>query len=252
MNVGTMTISPGSRPWAAPRRSWLLRMIWHDLLFAHWPCAPELLRPLLPPAIALDTFEGRAWIGVVPFRMSGIRPRCLPPLPGLAAFPELNLRTYVVAEDKPGVWFLTLDAANPMAVRFARSIYHLPYCDARIRCSPRGESIEYDSRRCDRRYPSAEFRACYRPLGTPEAFVGDPLAHWLTARYCLYTVDRRGGIWRGEIDHVPWPLQAAEATIETNTLTAGLGLDSHAAPLLHFSRRLEAVAWSLERVPCQS
>jgi hypothetical protein len=225
-------------------------MVWHDLLFAHWPCAAEVLQPLLPAGLALDTFDGRAWLGVVPFRMSGIRPRYLPPIPGLRAFSELNVRTYVVAEGKPGVWFLTLDATSQFAVRCARTFYYLPYRDARITCSALADGwIHYQSHRHDRRHPPAEFRARYRARSSAAAVAADPLANWLTARYCLYSVDRRGGLWRGEIDHAPWPLEAAEAAIEANTMITGLGLDLPSAePLLHFSHRLEAVAWALDRV----
>jgi uncharacterized protein YqjF (DUF2071 family) len=250
MNDNITAITPRTRPWAAPRKPWLLRMVWHDLLFAHWPCAPEALQPLLPTGLALDTFDGRAWLGVVPFRMSGIRPHCLPPIPGLTAFPELNVRTYVVAEEKPGVWFLTLDAPSRVAVRCARTFYHLPYCDARITCSALADGwIHYQSRRHDRQHSPAEFCARYRPTGDAEAIAADPLANWLTARYCLYSADRRGGLWRGEIDHAPWPLEAAEATLVTNTMTKGLGLEvASVEPLLHFSRRLEARAWPLDRV----
>src|SRR4029079_1151950 len=106
------TVVSGARGWPVPPRPWLLRMVWEDLLFAHWPCDPAALEPHLPPGLALDTFDGRAWLGVVPFRISGIRARGLPAIPGLRGFLELNLRTYVVAGGKPGVWFFSLDAAS--------------------------------------------------------------------------------------------------------------------------------------------
>ncbi len=225
-------------------------MVWEDLLFAHWPCAPAAIAPHLPPGLVLDTFDGRAWLGIVPFRITGIRARCLPAIPGLTGFPELNLRTYVVADGKPGVWFFSLDATSRAAVRCARRFYHLPYRDARIACRARADGwIDYDCRRHDRRHPAAEFRAQYRPLGGAEAIAADPLATWLTARYCLYSADRRKRLWRGEINHDPWPLEAAECSLEKNTLAAGLGCDlSTSEPVLHFSRRLEAIIWSLERV----
>lgn len=162
----------GSRGWPVPRRPWLLRMVWEDLLFAHWPCEPAALEAHLPPGLTLDTCDGRAWLGVVPFRISGIRARCLPTIPGLTGFPELNLRTYVVADDKPGVWFFSLDATSRAAVRCARRFYHLPYRDARITCSATRDGwIDYRCRRYDRQHPAAEFSARYRPLG-----VGAPAA----------------------------------------------------------------------------
>lgn len=255
MNPALSTDTCRKRTWAAPRRPWAIRMIWHDLLFAHWPMEPSELSDLLPHGLELDTFDGQAWIGIVPFRMTGIRPRWMSPLPRLSAFPELNLRTYVVAEGKPGVWFLTLDAASGIAVRVARWYFHLPYRNARIHCraSPDGW-IDYRSRRCDRRFPPAEFAARYRPLPRQDetgaaGFVPDSLANWLTARFSLYSADHRGGLFRGEIDHAIWPLEPAEAIFEENTLTAPLGIAlPDCEPLLHFSRRIEAVAWTLDRV----
>jgi hypothetical protein len=237
------------RTWPAPARPWSVRMVWHDLLFAHWPVEPAALRPLLPPGLELDTFDGAAWLGIVPFRMSGIRHYFLPPLPGVSAFPELNVRTYVVASGKPGVWFLSLDAASRIAVTAARRFYHLAYRAAQMSCQAEpGGWIAYRSRRLERAHPPAEFTARYRGLRGGAA-VDDPLASWLTARYCLYSADPRGGVWRGEIQHVPWTLEAAEAEFETNTMTVGLGVAlPNVEPLLHFSRRLEAVAWPLERV----
>ena len=109
-----------------------MRMRWHDLLFMHWPVNVASLRRLIPAALDLDLWNGQAWLGVVPFRMSDVAPRGIPAMPWLSAFPELNVRTYVKTEDKPGVWFFSLDATNPVAVRVARSAFHLPYFDARI------------------------------------------------------------------------------------------------------------------------
>ena len=239
-----------SRTWPTPRRPWAVRMIWHDLLFAHWPVDADALRGKVPPGLALDTFDGQAWLGIVPFRMTGIRARWLPPIPGLSAMPELNVRTYVVADSKPGVWFLTLDTVRRLAVRAARRIYYLPYCDARIECRAGTDGwIDYRSRRCDRLYPPADFTARYRPCKSSVNVAADPLANWLTARFCLYVADPRGRLWRGEIDHSPWPLEAAEGTLEAAGQVAGLGIQlPDTAPLLHFSRRIEAVAWTLDPV----
>jgi uncharacterized protein YqjF (DUF2071 family) len=220
-----------------------MRQTWHDLLFAHWPVPPERLRALLPGPLRpyLDLRDGHAWVGVVPFRMSGVRPRGVPPLPWLSAFPELNVRTYVTLQDKPGIVFFSLDAANRLAVWAARRLYRLPYFHARMAVRPAGDAVS--------NAPPATLRGRYRPVGPPqEADIGS-LEDWLTARYCLYTVDRRGRIYRGEIDHPPWPLQAAEAEFEVNTMAAAHGIELPAqAPLLHFARRLNMAAWYLERV----
>ncbi|HSS99558.1 MAG TPA: DUF2071 domain-containing protein, partial [Terriglobales bacterium] len=157
---------------------------WNDLLFAHWPIDPQVLRPLIPPQLTLDLFQGRCWIGVVPFRMSNIHARFCPPLPGLSRFPELNVRTYVTLESKPGVYFFSLDAANLIAVWAARAFYHLPYFHAAMSCRSEGESIAYSS---SRRRETADFRGRYRPIKPVELASAGTLEHWLTERYCLYT-----------------------------------------------------------------
>ena len=127
-----MLTDTAHRPWPTPRQPWILGMRWHDLLFMHWPVKSEALRPYIPPALAIESFDGTAWIGVVPFRMSAVVPRLIPPVPYLSAFPELNVRTYVSAEGKPGVWFFSLDAGNPIAVEAARDTFHLNYYNARM------------------------------------------------------------------------------------------------------------------------
>src|SRR5215216_4089390 len=135
------------RPWPLPQRPWALRMDWHDLLFMHWPISSAALRPYIPPRLDIDAFDGSAWIGVVPFRMRRVGPRLMPPLPFISAFPELNVRTYVSAEGKPGVWFFSLDAGNPIAVEGARDFFHLNYYFARMRCQSEAGMLRYYSRR---------------------------------------------------------------------------------------------------------
>ncbi len=225
-------------------------MTWHDLLFAHWPVAEVALRPHIPDRLQIDKFHDQAWIGVVPFGMAGTRLRGTPAVPGLSAFLEINVRTYVVADGKPGVWFFSLDAANWFAVRGARTLYHLMYYDARMTLQKDADGwIRYRSQRTHRGAGNAEFAARYRATG--EAFEALPgsLDAWLTNRYCLYAADRRGRVFRGEIDHPPWPLQPAEAQWECNTMTTPLGIPlPDTAPLLHFSQRLDVVGWGLERL----
>ena len=153
------------RPWPLPAGPWIMAQTWHDLLFAHWRIDAALLRPLIPAPLEIDTFQNEAWIGVVPFRMSGVRLRATPALPALSAFPELNVRTYVTYGGKPGVWFFSLDAANAIAVSVARAWFHLPYFNARMRCESRNGWIEYTSERTHRGAASAKLRARYRPAG---------------------------------------------------------------------------------------
>lgn len=221
-------------------------MVWHDLLFLHWPVPVATLRTLIPPSLEIDTFEGQAWVAVVPFHMSGIRHRWLPPLPGLSAFPELNVRTYVRARGRPGVFFLSLDAHNAIAVQTARATFRLNYLRAGMRSHRIGEWIEYSSRRTHFAAPPAEFRGRYRPAGPRYGARCGNLDHWLTERYALFVTDRNGAPLIGEIDHSPWPLQSAEVRIETNTMAAAAGIELPAIPpLAHFSEHLEVVAWSL-------
>lgn len=237
------------RSWQRPSGPWVMQQVWNDLLFMHWPIAPEVMRRLLPDALPLDTFDGQAWIGVVPFWMSGVRPRLVPPLPGLSRFPELNVRTYVTIDDKPGVYFFSLDAGNRFAVAAARA-YGLAYFHARMAVEEKNGWIEYASQRVQRGAPRASLRMRYRPVGP---VLGDvqrgTLAWWLTERYCLYLVGRDGRPGRLEIDHVRWRLQPAEAEIHVNSMTVQLGLTlPDVAPLLHYSKRQEMVAWPKKRV----
>ncbi len=218
---------------------------WHDVLFAHWRVSAEALRTHIPLLLEIDTYADEAWIGVVPFRMTGVRLRGLPPLPGLSAFPELNVRTYVRIEGKPGVFFFSLDAGSHVAVVAARRGFHLPYFHARMLLRAAGEWIQYSSRRIHRGAPAAEFLGQYRPTGAVFRSQQGTLEHWLTERYCLYAADSQQRIYRGEVHHRPWPLQPAEAEIESNSMTAPLGIRlPDTPPLVHFARRLEVRVWS--------
>src|SRR5258707_3933853 len=154
------------RPWPPPDGPWVMAQSWHDLLFAHWRMDAAVLRAQIPRALEIDTFEGQAWIAVVPFRMSGVRPRLAPAIPGLSAFPELNVRTYVTAEGKPGVWFFSLDAANAIAVAAARATFHLPYFLARMSCEERGGWIRYERERTDCRAPDGSLIGTHRTEGS--------------------------------------------------------------------------------------
>src|ERR671939_467164 len=138
------------RPYPLPKGAWVLRMRWLDLLFMHWPVPETSLRSLVPPALKLDTFDGSAWLGITPFRMERARPRFLPTVPWLSSFPELNVRTYVTAEGKPGIWFFSLDAHNPVAVRLARATFGLPYLDAEMSCQVFKDEVCYRSVRTHR------------------------------------------------------------------------------------------------------
>lgn len=211
---------------------------WCDLLFAHWPVAAVSIRPLIPSTLQLDLWNGQAWVGVVPFRMQGIRPRLLPAIPVLSATPEINVRTYVIGPGgKPGVWFFSLDAASPLVVWGARRFFGLPYFRARMECRNQAGEVRYRSSRTE---DSAEFRARYRPMGPVQLAPPGTLDSWLTERYCLYTADTRA-----DILHAQWPLQPAEAEIELNTMADAAGVSlPDTKPLLHFARRLDVKVWA--------
>jgi uncharacterized protein YqjF (DUF2071 family) len=231
------------------RGAFATRMSWHDLLFAHWPVDAARLRALVPPSLELELFDGVAWLGVVPFRMTRMGPRLLPPIPGLSSFPEINVRTYVSCRGRSGVWFVSLDAAQKLAVRVARRFFHLPYFDARISCIGEGDAVAYRSERTHAGAPPARFSARYAPEGGVFRARTGSLEHWLTERYCLYATDREGAARRVDIEHVPWPLQRATAHIDENTMAASAGFDLTGPPsALHFARRLDVVSRPLVRV----
>lgn len=222
---------------------------WHDLLFAHWPFPEAMLRLHIPARLSIDTFDGQGWLGIVPFRMSGVRLRGTPAVPWLSAFPELNVRTYVVADGKPGVWFFSLDAGNAIAVAIARAWFHLPYLRARMSCRDREGWIEYGSERTHRGAGSGVLLGRYRPAGAIFCAQSGSLEHFLTERYCLYTADGEGRIIRGEIHHAPWPLQDAEAELEKNTVAEAAGFSLPGVqPLLHFAKRQEVIVWPPQRL----
>jgi uncharacterized protein YqjF (DUF2071 family) len=224
-----------------PSGPWIMYQGWEDLLFAHWRVSIESLRERIPSPLVLDLFDGQAFVGLVPFVMTGVHARGLPALPGLARFPELNLRTYVRLNEHAGVFFFSLDADNAPAVVTARTFYRLPYHAAAMSAERRGEWIQYRSRR---RHGNAEFVARYRPVG--DVFVPRPgsLEHFLTERYALFTVLRDGRALRADIHHPPWRLRAAELEIERNTVSEAAGIVLPAGPpLLHFSELQETLVW---------
>jgi uncharacterized protein YqjF (DUF2071 family) len=251
--------SVGHRPWPMPERRWVMTQRWNDLLFAHWPVPPAQIARLLPPELAVDTFDGTAWVGIVPFWMDRIQIRGLPILPGANRFPELNLRTYVreAGSNVAGVYFFSLDASNPAAVAVARLFFHLPYYWARMSIEQgekagEKEAFHYSSERRLTAKP-VRFRANYRGLGrmnTTDHSRPGTIEHFLTERYALYTTGPAGKLHRGNIHHLPWPLEVAEAEFEINELPGAHGIHlPDTAPVLHYARELVVYVWSLELAP---
>jgi uncharacterized protein len=234
------------RPFALARGPWVMGQSWVDLLFAHWEVPESALRATVPARIPIDTFQGSAWIGITPFEVVGAHPRAVPPLPWLSRFPELNVRTYTTIDGHPGIWFFSLDAARAAAAAGARITYQLPYRHARMTIGRAGSRIEYRSRA---RSAPAALRATYEPSGPPTHAAPGTLEHFLTERYCLYTVDRNDRLRRADIHHPPWPLQAARADLAENTMTEPLGIRlPDRDPLLHYAARQDVLVWPLAPV----
>jgi uncharacterized protein YqjF (DUF2071 family) len=220
---------------------------WEDLLFAHWRVPGEALRRLLPSGLELDTFDGEAWLGITPFRLTGLRARGTLPVPYVSTFLELNVRTYVTVGGKGGIWFFSLDASRMLAVAAARRAYHLPYFPTRASFALRDGTLDFSSSRSEGERPRV-FAVRYRPSGPVAPAHAGTLEHFLTERYCLYSASRGGALWRAEIHHPPWPLQPAEADVQLNTMVPdGVRLLDE-QPLLHYSRRQDVVIWAPERV----
>jgi uncharacterized protein YqjF (DUF2071 family) len=226
-----------------------MRQNWHHLLFLHWAVSPERLRPLVPPELELDLFDGRAYVGLIPFTMTGVRPVWAPAVPGLSSFHETNVRTYIhCAGRDPGVWFFSLDAANPVAVALARAFFHLPYYHARMRLEHMAGAIAYTSRRLRPRSSPATCAITAVPLGSAAPAQAGTLEHFLVERYFLYAT-HRGRLHRGQVHHTPYPLQAAEVTALDETMLAAAGIARpDETPLGHFARRVQVEVFPLQRL----
>jgi uncharacterized protein YqjF (DUF2071 family) len=231
------------RPWPVPDDPWILKQAWNDLLFTHWPVARDRLREHVPAFLELDLFDNEAWVSVTPFRLSDLSPRGIPALPVLSSFDEINVRTYVVHDGMPGIYFFSLDANSAMAVGGASTLFHLPYYLADIRVEDDRGRISFRSSR--KRGEQAEFTAKYSPTGALFEATPGTIEYFLTERYCLYTQDSAANAYRVEVHHAPWQLQNAEAEISVNTMVdaAGLRLPSM-APLLHYARRMDVITWA--------
>lgn len=235
------------RPWPLPPTAWSWRLSWLDLACIHFRADAAPLQAMLPAGLRLQTFDGTAWLGVIPFRMAGVMRRSLPDLPGFSSFPELNLRTYVECGGKPGVWFFSLDADSWPIVFGGRRFFGLPYFRARIQ---RNVAAGWHTFRSVRRNGDARFAARYQPSG--EVFAARPggFEHWASERYCLYSHSPRRGLERVEVHHVPWPLQVAEVDIEHNGLFSAAGVTPlDVPPVCHFSSGVHVVSFDRETLP---
>ena len=225
----------------------LMHQIWGKLLFMHWRIDERELRPLIPEQLEIDTFDGTAWIGIVPFTMWDIRalPPYMPAVPGFSAAHELNVRTYVHYQGVPGVWFFSLDCNSPAAVLAARTFYHLPYYNADIDLEA-GGTINYALKRSDE--PPAYFQGCWNigetvPFSHPES-----LEFFLTERYCLYS-EKGGDLYRARIFHQPWPLQKAMLNSHESTMIEALGVKTFpGAPVVQYAEQIEVDIWGIKKL----
>jgi uncharacterized protein len=209
----------------------------------------DVVRSVVPPPLPIDTWEGEAWIAVTPFEVTGLRLRGTWPPPVLSRFAEANVRTYTTVDGRPGIYFLSLDAASALAVAAARASYRLPYFPARMAIERSGGQIDYRSMRLG---GSASLRVRHRPTGPVFQARPGTLEHFLIERYCLYTV-HGGRVRRADIHHRPWDLQPAQAQFAENTMTVPAGVSLPARePLLHYAERQDVVIWAPMSVPADT
>jgi uncharacterized protein len=246
-------------PTLRPDEGALMKQRWADLGFFHWAVDAEALRGRLPPGIEVDTFEGRAYVGIVPFTVTGARPTGLPPLPFVSDFHEVNLRTYVHhAGRDPGVWFFTLDASNAIVVQTARALYKLPYRHAQIemavedaadgaaRAADRRRWIQFTSRRVKGDRPELETR--YGPAGAPQPAAPGTLEHFLLERYVLYT-ESGGKLYRARVHHEPYPAQPAVVPLLRENFLPTIGLSRpERPPLAHYAHEVHVEVFPLREV----
>jgi len=206
-----------------PVRFAVMRQEWRGLAYVHWRYDPAVVQALLPPELTVDTFDGSAWVGLIPFSMRNIGLPHGPSVPYLGSFPEINVRTYVVRDGRPGVWFFSLDVNRFLPALVARLTYRLPYCWGR---ASHDVTESQWTTRVRRRWPHAvdPIEIVIRPGDSVEP---DDLDHFLTARWGLYSPSRRG-VRYAPVDHEPWPLRSAELVCADTALVEAAGLPSPA------------------------
>ncbi|MGC4378649.1 DUF2071 domain-containing protein [Fictibacillus sp. Mic-4] len=243
-----MKMQTNHRPYPLPKRPWIMTQTWNDVIFAHWPISIDQLKDKVPPQLEIDTFEGRAWIGIVPFHITDFKVRDVFSIPFTDAFPEINLRTYVVYDDKPGVYFFSLDAGHWMAARLARMFTPLAYHFAKIDVTKKDGEISYKSSRQGRNGGNGEFEGLFSPSSTNFQSEKGSLDEWLTERYCLYTSSGKN-MYRIDIHHEKWELQKAEGEILAETLTSSHGIIlPDEKPLLHYASCNKTLIWPIIQV----
>lgn len=238
----------GHRPFELPEGKWLMRQIWQDLLFAHWPVDPALMASLIPEQLKLDLWQDQAWISLSPFYMRHVNIRGLPALPFTSSFLELNFRTYVTHQGKPGIFLFSADAENWLTVKLSR-LFGLPYMNAAMSWKRENGRFQYICHRTDSHKGAAQFTATYYPTSS-EVFhaVPDTQLYWLTERYSLYALKGRS-LLVANIHHFPWPLQSAQLELEQSTITEASGIPlPDTEPIITYTKQLEVLIWPIRKV----
>lgn len=223
---------------------------WEHLLFAHWSVPVETIRSMVPSGLEIDTYDGRAWISIIPFLMSGVRIRRLPTVPFTSTFPEINVRTYVRANRKTGVYFLSLDASNPVVTAIARRWYRLMYFQANMSLQAKGDAIEFRSQRLQARPSAYRFFSRYQPLSEPFYAKKGTIEHWLTERYTLFCQCAKSTqIYFANVYHEPWKLQPVSVTITDNTMTQDMPIQLQENPeIVLYARGVQSIIWPIKRL----
>lgn len=233
------------RPIPLPPNNWIMRQSWRNALFLHWPVHPNQLQPLLPSSVVIDTYEGSAWIGIVAFWMKGIYFRGIPFLSVIPPFAEMNVRTYVRYNGKPGVFFITLDVGDWASLNIAKKWYRLPYHTADVQIQQTGSVISYTNAR---KYEPVFFEGSCTPASEVFFPKEGTLDHFLTEKYCFYTTKNKQDLYHGDIHHQPWPLQKAEIEIGRNTLLSTLNIRADERPIAHFSKGVDSLMWNVKKL----
>lgn len=249
MSFMTIINKVSHRPWPLPSRKWLMRQSWRNLLFIHWPLSTETLRQYVPSSLQIDTFDGQAWLSIVVLEMEGIYLRGMPFRLLLPTFPVINLRTYVLHRNQPGVYFLSLDTEDWISYTCVKRWYHLPYYAAEISFQKKGQTFHFDSVRKRKIETPITCRGTYRPFPEISFPEKGTLEHWLTERYCLFSLNKRNNLYCGDIHHRPWPVQKVKAVLHKNTLLSPFHIDlSEIRPIVHFSKGIDSLIWNIKKV----
>ena len=241
LNIDYIFNSTDHRPWPLPKEQWVFRQTWSELAFIHWEIEEEELKKYIPPSIEIDKYEGKSYIGVVPFNMKGVTKRGYPAPKWISDFPEINVRTYVKYNNKPGVLFFSLDVPSQIAVWIGRIQFHLPYFKAKMLVKTQNDTTHYFHKR-----NNIEFEAVYTAKGRLKC-EKNSFENWATERYCLYSHNKAGDIFCADVHHEQWPLESVDIDIKKNTLLSGLTVGKQ-HPTVLYSKSLDVAVYSIQKV----